>query len=66
MQTKFQQLIDYAEARIVEPSTWQGVAFLLTLLGSKYANLDWGQAASAGAAVSAILKIIFPDKKDST
>jgi hypothetical protein len=58
---KIETLLAYLANRAAEPSTWQGVAFLLALAGSKYADLDWGQAASLGATASALIKIIFPD-----
>lgn len=45
-----------------QQSTWQGIAFLMTLFGSKYgAELDWGAAAAAGGTVSALLKTLISD-----
>ena len=43
--------------RLAEPTTWQGVAFALSLFGSRYAGLDWGQAAALGGLVSAFIKV---------
>lgn len=60
---KIETLIAYVAARLSEPSTWQGISFILGLAGSKYAHLDWGQAAAIGASVSAALKILLPDAK---
>jgi hypothetical protein len=55
---------DYLAARLSEPSTWQGIGFVLTLLGCKSAaQMDWGQAAGLGGIVSAALKVALPDKK---
>jgi hypothetical protein len=64
MTPRLEQLIVYVAARAAEPSTWQGVAFMLTLCGSHYASsLDWGQAAALGGFISGAIKIIFPDVK---
>ena len=50
--------------RLQEPSTCQGIGFLVALNGSKFGvGLDWGQAAGLGGILSAALKIIFPDPK---
>jgi len=62
--SRIQTLIDYTADRIQEPSTWQGIGFIVAACGSKFgAGLDWGQAAALGGFISAILKSIFPDKK---
>ncbi len=54
--------LEFIAARLSEPSTWQGIFFLIALTGSKFgAGLDWGQAAGLGGIASAALKIIFPD-----
>lgn len=60
---KLETLLACLAARAAEPGTWQGVAFMLTLCGSRYAALDWGQCAALGATASAVLKILFPDMK---
>lgn len=44
--------------RMAEPTTWQGIGFLVSLTGGKYANLDWGQAAALGGFVSAFIKMV--------
>lgn len=59
--SKLTEIIRYLGLRLAEPSTWQGVAFLAGLFGAKYAELNWGQAASIGATISAIIKILIPD-----
>jgi hypothetical protein len=54
----------YVLDRLDEPSTWQGIGFLVALSGSKFgAGLDWGEAAALGGVISAFIKSIFPDKK---
>lgn len=59
---RIQTVLEFIAARLSEPSTWQGIGFLVTLTGAKYgANLDWGQAAGLGGLISAVLKMIFPD-----
>lgn len=61
---KFQSIINMIGDRLKEPSTWQGIGFLVALTGAKFgAGLDWGQAAGLGGVLSAALKIIFPDAK---
>jgi len=59
--TKLETLLAYIAARASEASTWQGVAFVLSVAGSKYANLDWGQCAAIGGFVSAAIKILLPN-----
>lgn len=55
--------LEYLAARLSEPSTWQGIGFVVALFGSKFgAGLAWEQAAGLGGLFSAVLKIIFPDK----
>ena len=61
MKNKLILLLEYIQDRLLEPSTYQGMAFLLTLAGSRYANLNWGEATSIGAGISAILKILLKD-----
>jgi hypothetical protein len=59
-----QELKDYVLDRLDEPSTWQGIGFLVALTGSKAGlGLDWGLAAGIGGILSALIKVIFPDKK---
>jgi hypothetical protein len=62
MKRRLQIAAEFAAARLSEQSTWQGIGFVVALLGGKWAaNLDWGQAAGLGGIVSAGLKIVFPD-----
>lgn len=63
MRLKLEILLMYLVARSAEQSTWKGVAVFLTLIGSKYATLDWGQVAALGIALSAVMKIFLPDVK---
>jgi hypothetical protein len=63
MRAKTRKLIEYWLARMGESSTWQGVAFILTLFGTKFGTtLDWGQAAAAGGAISGFIKLLLPDQ----
>lgn len=63
MQKQTKAVITYALDRFSEQSTWQGIGFVVALLGSKYgAGLDWGQAAGLGGAISATLKMVLADK----
>ncbi len=51
---------------MAQPSTWQGIAFLLTLTGSRFAaDFDWGEAAALGGTVSALLKTVISDVKET-
>lgn len=62
MKKRIQIALEFAAARLSEPSTWQGIGFLIGLTGAKFgAGTDWGQAAGLGGIVSAVLKMIFPD-----
>jgi hypothetical protein len=64
MKERIRTTLEFAAARLSEPSTWQGIGFLVALTGAKVgAGLDWGQAAGLGGIVSAALKMIFPDPK---
>jgi hypothetical protein len=59
---RIQTALEFAAARLSEPSTWQGIGFLVALSGAKWgAGMDWGQAAGLGGIVSAALKMFFPD-----
>jgi hypothetical protein len=61
---RIRNTLEFVAARMSEPSTWQGIGFLVALTGAKVgAGLDWGQAAGLGGIVSAALKMIFPDPK---
>lgn len=54
----------YVLDRLTEPSTWQGIGFVVALTGCKVGyGMDWGQAAGLGGIISAAIKMIFPDKK---
>jgi hypothetical protein len=61
--SKIDTLLVYLAARAAEPGTWQAVALLLTMMGSNYANQDWGKCAALGAAIYGALRIIMPDAK---
>lgn len=64
MKRRIRTTLEFAAARMSEPSTWQGIGFLVALTGAKVgAGLDWGQAAGLGGIVSAALKMFFPDPK---
>lgn len=58
------RFIAFALDRLSEASTWQGIGFVVAAFGSKFgAGLDWGQAAALGGALSAFMKMIFPEPK---
>lgn len=62
MRDRIRKAADFAAARLSEPSTWQGIGFLVALSGSKAGlGMDWGQAAGLGGIVSAVLKMFWPD-----
>ncbi len=45
--------------RLSESSTWQGVGFIVALLGSHFGQgVDWGQGAAFGGLVSAFIKMV--------
>lgn len=59
---KWKQSLSFLLDRLCEPSTWQGVGFLVALTGSKVGlGLDWGQCAGIGGCVSAFIKMVMPD-----
>ena len=66
---KFYSFLYYVEDRLKEPSTWQGLGFLIVTFGSYFGmpkfgtDLDWGQCAVIGGFLSAAMKMIIPDKK---
>lgn len=58
------KLVRYILDRMKEPSTWQGIGFVVALTGSHIGlGLDWGQAAGLGGAISAGIKMLLPDNK---
>ncbi len=60
---KFKACLYYCLDRLNEPSTWQGIGFVVALTGSKVGlGLDWGQAAGLGGIISAVIKMITKDK----
>lgn len=60
---RFGVFINYVGERLKEPSTWQGIGFLVALTGAKIGvGMDWGQAAGLGGIISAAIKMAFPDK----
>lgn len=61
---KIETFIGYAADRLTEPSTWQGIGFVVALTGCKIGyGMDWGQAAGLGGIISAAIKMALPDKK---
>ena len=44
--------------RMTESSTWQGIGFIVSLFGSHYSGVDWGQGAALGGVVSALIKTV--------
>lgn len=64
MNDRLQTALSYLEARLTEASTWQGIGFVVALTGCKVGvGMDWGQAAGLGGVISAVIKMIFPDKR---
>lgn len=64
MNAKFRKALEYFLDRLGEPSTWQGIGFIVALFGGRFgAQLDWGQAAGLGGAISAAVKMLLPDAK---
>lgn len=62
MKARYQKFLNYFLDRLNEPSTWQGIGFIVALTGSKLGlGLDWGQAAGLGGTISAAVKMFFPD-----
>lgn len=61
---RWKHFLSFVLDRLSEPSTWQGIGFVVAAFGSKFgADLDWGQAAALGGALSALIKMVFPDPK---
>jgi hypothetical protein len=64
MKEKIRNFLTYVADRLTEPSTWQGIGFLVAMACCKVGyGMDWGQAAGLGGIISATLKMIVPDKK---
>lgn len=62
--SKISTFIDFVSARLSEPSTWQGIGFLVALTGCKVGiGMDWGHAAGLGGIISAAIKMALPDAK---
>jgi hypothetical protein len=60
------KIVHYFLDRLKEPSTWQGIGFVVALTGSRFGlGLDWGQAAGLGGAISAAIKMLLPDVKNA-
>lgn len=64
MMDKLHIFTAYVADRLTEPSTWQGIGFVVALTGCKLgAGMDWGAAAGLGGIISAAIKMTVPDKK---
>ena len=64
LKKKWPIIRNYLLDRMGEASTWQGIGFVVALTGCKVGlGLDWGQAAGLGGAISAAIKMSFPDNK---
>lgn len=59
-QQEKEQTMQYILDRIKEPSTWAGVAVLLTAIGIE---ISAEKLASIGAAIAAILSIVMRERK---
>jgi len=57
MNEKIKIYLVWFEERLSEPSTWQGIGFLLAIFGSKLSGLDWGQGAAIGGLISSFIKV---------
>lgn len=63
MQAKTRRILRYLLDRLGEQSTWQGIGFVVGLIGGRaLAELDWGQAAGLGGTISAAIKMMLPDE----
>ena len=56
--TKLNDLYHFFLDRLGEPSTWQGIGFIVALFTSRYQGMDWGQGAAVGGFVSALIKTV--------
>jgi hypothetical protein len=63
MKQKTREALDFLLARLSEPSTWQGIGFIAGMFGSRFAGMDWGQAAGLGGLISAVIKMFTADSK---
>lgn len=62
MSDRLRAVAAYLLNRMSEASTWQGLGFIATLLGARWAaSLDWGAAAALGGLVSGAIKTLLPD-----
>jgi hypothetical protein len=49
---------NFALERLGESSTWQAIGFVVALISSKGAGLDWGSGAALGGLLSAFIKAV--------
>jgi len=56
--TKLKLAYNFFLDRLGEPTTWQAIAFLVSLFTARFNNLDWGQAAAFGGMASAFIKVV--------
>lgn len=67
MKERIKKVMEYILDRLGEQSTWQGVGFVVALTGSKLGlGMEWGQAASLGGLISAVIKMMLPDPQKDT
>lgn len=58
-------MFDAILARLKEPSTYAGVAFLLGLVGVKIAPEAWDGVLQVVAALGGVLAVVIPETKKS-
>ena len=57
MNVQIKNYLVWFQDRLSEPTTWQGVGFILAISGSKLSGLDWGQGAAIGGLISSFIKV---------
>lgn len=61
---KFSAIVQYILARLQEASTWRGIALAVGLIGAKMEPDKMELFVMGGIAVSAIIGILIPDKRE--
>jgi hypothetical protein len=59
-------LLDYLLARLAEPSTWSGIALLLTSFGVQLSPEQTAAIVSTGLAVTGLIGTFLPERNLTT
>jgi hypothetical protein len=58
MKIKLLLVLSWFLDRLGESTTWQAIGFIVSLFGSHFAGVSWGDGAALGGLISAAIKAV--------